>query len=307
MATTEFKTGNFSLLGKIDPLTRLIYVSSIQDEETMKKLLIDTINNNDEYKIANTLFNLKYKDSKYIEYVLRLLDKNLIDLSLIKDKVADDIINNTSWGYIYFLTNLEKINGTIKNSFINYAVTSEITYNQLLNEIIENTNIEIRDNIMYSLIRNNPEIKEEDLLRFINNDLNIKSRIPFFLASLSKRYDKYKNIKNIMINNFRDFFEAESSKKMELYNIFSDKVSIDEIEEYKDLYKFYQVYSSSDVDQVLTALINRNDYIFLNDIIVDSEIKFVGTGTTTTVYRVKDKVIKFTKNKHEENRCERKN
>ena len=37
MASNDFKSGNFSLLGHIDPFTRLVYVSSIKEESTMIK------------------------------------------------------------------------------------------------------------------------------------------------------------------------------------------------------------------------------------------------------------------------------
>lgn len=311
MATSNFKNGNFNLLSQIDPFTRLVYVSSIKDEKTMIKLLVTVINNNDEYKVANTLFNLLYKDSRYLNYIIELLNNNLVELRLLKKEVTDDLINNTSWAFDYFLNNLDKLYVNKKampltESFITYTKDNNDLYRLLLDKTIDNKNEQVRDTIMYGLIKNNPDIEENDLLRFINNDNGIKSRIPYFYTKLSKKFDKYSNIKNIIVNNFELFFDSESSKKMELYSLLSDEVDIDRIKEYKDLYRLYHAYENSDVDLLLTTLINRNDYYFLNDILALKDVEYIGSGTTTTVYKVEDKVIKFTKNKHEENTFDKK-
>ena len=88
---------------------------------------------------------------------------------------------------------------------------------------------------------------------------------------------------------------------MELYKILSEKVDIEELKEYRNIFNFYKTFESMDVDQVITTLINNNDYEFLDNLIKDKSISFLASVTTTNVYRVEDKVIKFTRKKHEEN------
>ena len=305
MANNEFKTGNFSLLGQIDPFTRLVYVSSIKEESTMIKLLNDIIYSNDQYKIANTVFNLIYKDSRYLEYVIKLLDNNLIDFSLIKEQVADDIINNTTWAFDYFSNNLDKLYKfgytlSITKSFINNAITSEEKSQIFIDKIIENDNRDIRDSLMISLMIRKPDIKEEDLVKFISTPEGIKSKIPRMFLRMSSKNEVYEDIRNIIFRNFKLFFNAELYKKMELYKILSEKVDVEELKKYRNIFKLYQAFGTMDVDEVLTTLINKNDYDFLDKMVKDKEISFIGSGTTTRVYKVEDKVIKITRKKHQQ-------
>ena len=306
MASNEFKTGNFSLLGKIDPFTRLIYVSSIKEENTMIKLLNDIIYSNDQYKIANTVFNLIYKDPRYLDYIIKLLDNDLVDFSIIKEQVSDDIINNTTWAFDYFSNNLDKLYKlgytlSITKSFVDNAAVSEEKYHSLIERIIDNNNREVRDSLMLSLIIRKPDIKEEDLVKFITSPNGIKSKIPISCLKIAKKNSKYDNIMNIIINNFEVFFNREVSRKMELYKLLSNDVDIERLKEYKNLFRFYEIFESVDLDEVLTSLINNSDYSFIDELSKDNDITFIGSGTTTKVFKVGDKVVKFTLNKHEAN------
>ena len=305
----EFRNGDLSIFKSIASYDKKEYIELIKNSEYRDEILnkiIPQIIDNDEYKLANYIFEIIYKDEDYKDYTKELIDKKIIDFKKIKEKLLKDILNNTEYGFEFVYNNLEdlfneKLNKEKNNNIgvvTDYFKDKYFEYRKILNKVLDTDNQRIKDRFITSSLADNIQLFEDDIIKTIyNNGIINNSIIPFFISKTHKF--EHMRYKKLMLREFKKFFMSELNRKMELININQDEINLERLKKYKKVFELYKSYEDKTVDLIISNLINNDDIEFLNEII-DDNVSFIGRGTTTVAYKTGSKVIKFTRQKHQQ-------
>ena len=117
-----------------------------------------------------------------------------------------------------------------------------------------------------------------------------------FLLPYARKNPK---LEHIMIQYFEVFFYAESEQRMRLLEYFIDKIPINSLEDDRILLNLYQSQSTLDIDRKLTALSKYNGQLAITDYLKNKIISYITSGSTTSVFKVNDEVLKLSLQKHE--------
>lgn len=291
----------------------------INKSDNIIEILAGIENDNNLYKIAHVIFHLIYLESNFKEYVYWLLHKEYVkpeDLSL---EEIENMVSQTSWGLEYIYHNLERI---LNREYMNIVISiilekikdNELIYQMFLNKVLMITNQQIRDkfieetikkhisfdnnNILRSFYQNHNEFEYQQECIFMPNQKPklVLSELPYFLLYYSRYNQK---IENLMFNNFEMFFQAEASRKLSILERFYIKLPINICNRYAIIYNLYSKQKALDMDKILTILINSKEENIINNFIKNKSINYYRSGSTTRVFKVEDKVLKFTLKKHE--------
>lgn len=86
---------------------------------------------------------------------------------------------------------------------------------------------------------------------------------------------------------------------MRLLNNFIDKIPENSLKEYREFLRLYHYQQTIDIDRKLSVLASHNQELLITSYLKDKVTSYVRSGTTTSVFRVGDEVLKLSLKKHE--------
>ena len=324
----ELKKGNVEILSTMNYSDTHDIVDLIHNCPDKKQILHTILpcfeNKGDYFGIEYDLFRLIYLDSEFKENTFYLLHKEYVKPENLSAKEIYNLLAHTSWGLEYVYHNLERIlsedhiGAKIKNILEAIKNKPEV-YQKFLTKVLTISNQEIRDKFIENTISKQITFDYENIIRCFYQNPNefdyqqeclpsyqekpklILSELPKFLLFYSKHHPE---IKNMMMDNFEIFFDVESEEKMGLLDAFYTASLFwyrykDLLYQYKELLYLYQKQKALDMDRILTTLINYHQEKGVIDILKNQEIKYLSSGTTTRVFQVGNKVLKFSLKKYE--------
>lgn len=324
----ELKLGNIEILSTMTN-EDIHYTAKLIDGSQNKNELLHTIlpyfeNKGYYYGIAHDLFHLIYLESEFKANTFYLLHKEYVTPEELSIEEINNILNNTSWGLEYVYHNLERILSKddiyrMIGNIIEKIKNKPEIYQKFLEKVLTISNEEIRDKFIVSSIRKhisfdikniiktfykNPDefdYQQECLPFYHEPSKLIFSELPKFLLFYSKHHP---DIKKMIMDNFEIFFQVESQEKMGLLDDFYTESLFlyqhkDLLYHYKELLYLYQKQKALDVDQMLTILVNYHQENLITELLKNHNVKYLTSGSTTRVFQVGNKVLKFSLEKYE--------
>ncbi len=323
----ELKKGNVEILSTMTYSDTHDIVDLIHNCPDKKQILHTILpcfeNKGDYFGIAYDLFRLIYLDSEFKEHTFYLLHHEYIRPQDILVEEINHLLD-TSWGLDYIFHNLEAI--LMQDDFskktcviVKFIKDKSEIYQQFLGKFLTLSNQDIRDRfirtlfqekvdfdlniILRSFYKNPDEFDyQQESLPFYQEEKNLVfSKLPKFLLFYSKIYPE---LKKMILENFEIFFQTELCYKMELLENFYTEPLFwyhysNLLSQYRELLCLYLKQPTLDIDRILTTLINYHQEKSVIDILKNQEIKYLSSGTTTRVFQVGNKVLKFSLKKHE--------
>lgn len=319
----ELQKGNIDVLEKLIHSDRKVAIELIKEvsnkNEILMKILPKFRDEETWYGVAHDIFNLIYLDPKFIEYTYYLLHSEYVMLEDLTDIELNNMLEHTTWGFDYIIDNIEtltekrKINKMVK-VLLEYSKDNKELCKKIKEKLLTSKKQEIRDNfIINSNIDNlsdndilssfyqNPDdyyFKQETLPFYKEEIKLVKSEIPKFLRFYSL---KKENIKKLMLDNFELFFETESDSKMRMLDFFIESLDKETKDKYKDIYEMYKKQPTMLIDKFISIMLNNNLLDWLTSFIKDKKVLYLTSGSTTSVFKVDNLVLKLSLEKHQIN------
>jgi len=260
------------------------------------------------YDLAYEIFKLIYLDNDYDEYSFYLLDNQYIMLEDLTMYDIKNILENKKWGFEYVVNNLDSISTDVKfsqrmNVIIKFCNNNYEFFHLLLKKVMT-CNQKVKDQFIISSFANKVYLDEDIIISSLyksDDDSNRKlaiSRIPAFLLFFAKQD---RRIEKMIIDNFELFFYAEVSSKMKILDYFYSFLPSEILDKYSDVYKLYNTQPNIFTDKSISILMNDNFGVFLLDMLVGKKVSYVGSGTTTQVFKIDNSVLKLSLKKHDFN------
>lgn len=312
----KLRKGNVSFLAHLsieDKQTIIELICNAEDCDYIFKTILSIFKSTDNwYDMEVLLFNKIYLKGDFEEYTRYLLDKEYVPFGELCILDISQILERTNWGLEYFFHNLEKLPRSQFHPLIDYLKDKEELYSKFFSEALRLSDQRIRDSFIITSIMKHVAFDMENIVKALyrepsdfyhksdnyENTLLNSSNLPVWLLFYSRYYPK---LENIMIQYFELFFWAEAEQKMRFFDHFVDRISEDSLSEYRDFLKLYQYQKNRDIDRKLTILVNHNKELLITDFIKGRETSYISSGTTTSVFRVGDQVLKLSLQKHEPN------
>lgn len=288
--------------------------SQTEKEELLSIILPKLKKTKDWYSKIESIFDIIYLNENYEEYTCYLLQTNLEKASSLTPTQIENLLTKKTWGLSYIMQNLEEIINAQKiypepliEIIVNQVKDNQDLLNNCINRFLYSKHSRLREEAIFYLAKNNllPD-KELVVAALYNNPADIlnqtdeskvidKNRdlllsdLPYLISAI-----KDSDYQVLIKKYYSLFFAAESKRKLH----FIKKVGYisKEIEEkYQEILRLAEdpmVFTN--LDFILSAIINANEGDFIIDRIKGKDVEFGGMGTTRKVLKVgDDSILKF--------------
>lgn len=324
----ELIKGNIDCFNKLELINDKVYSLELLDKRKCKKevlnnLFYDLVGDNTD--INKQLFNMVYLDPELKKFTYYLLHNNYIVPELLTIEQVDNILKYTTWGKDYVLNNLNRL--IIKNQglgmyrvIFNFFKLKEETLNELIGVVLNQdeyikydfaflckvNKIELDEDILCSILYKSPDnYKYQQLsLPFVKEE-NLLSPMPLSdVLELGNYNQNNKKFRELVKENVLYFFNADKKEKLELLNKHGNIFSKEILEKYRNLLELYKIgHLDYGLNRMLSSIIDKELESTIDQVLKYKPV-FIGKGSTTTVFKYGDKVLKLSEGKHEIN-CER--
>lgn len=311
----ELRNGNVSFLASltlVEKETIVELISSSEDCDDIFRIILPIFKSTDNwYDMATSLFYKIYLKRDFEEYIICLLEKEYVPFEELDISV---ILRNTSssWFLEYILRNLEKLPRSEFHPLIDYLKGDQKWYSIFFNKVLRLSNQKIRETFILTSIMKKVDFDMRDIVKtfyqepsdFYHKRDNCKdillnsSHLPVSLLFYARNYPE---LEKVMVEYFELFFQAEAEQKMRFFDYFVDRVPEDFLDKYRDFLKLYQHQKTRDIDRKLTILVNHDHELLISDFLKEKKTAYIGSGSTTSVFRVGKQILKLSLRKHEPN------
>lgn len=320
----ELKKGNVSIFTKMTTNDKKYTITNLVESSSNKKEILNKIlpilrNNGTYYGLAYEIFSIIYLDNDFKEDVFYLLHNQYVLLEELSEEEIKNILEKTKWGLEYILDNIETlrdkndITRTVKE-LVDYSKNDINLYHAIKDKLLVVSKQHLRDDFIISSISSHVELTENDILSSLYQNPDdyyykqetlpfyqeetklIKSHIPCFLKFHAL---KNENLKKMMLENFKIFFETESDSKMRLFDFFINELDENIKNKYHDIYELYCEQPTLLIDKFISIMLNNNLSDWLNSFIKDKNFSYLTSGSTTSVFKVDNSVLKLSLEKYE--------
>lgn len=288
--------------------------SQTEKEELLSIILPKLKKTKDWYSKIESIFDIIYLNENYEEYTCYLLQTNLEKDSSLTPTQIENLLTKKTWGLSYIMQNLEEIINAQKiypepliEIIVNQVKDNQDLLNNCINRFLYSKHSRLREEAIFYLAKNNLLPNKELVVAALYNNpadfLNqtdeskvidknrdlLLSDLPYLISAI-----KDSDYQVLIKKYYSLFFAAESKRKLHFIKRVG-YISKEIEEKYQEILRLAEdpmVFTN--LDFILSAIINANEGDFIIDRIKGKDVEFGGMGTTRKVLKVgDDSILKF--------------